>query len=155
MSQTIYDTTPMRQVFKEGTWDVKLSFLVMGLANLVNKQFTKGLLFLLSEIAFLAAFVIQIIPALQGMITLGTQEQGEAIKEVNGIKLTVQVAGDNSMLMLIFGLASVIFCAVFAYIYWCNLKSLAISWLLSNQVVRYLTLLKTLRPWPMVASTWG
>ena len=123
MSQTIYDTTPMRQVFKEGTWDVKLSFLVMGLANLVNKQFTKGLLFLLSEIAFLAAFVIQIIPALQGMITLGTQEQGEAIKEVNGIKLTVQVAGDNSMLMLIFGLASVIFCAVFAYIYWCNLKS--------------------------------
>ena len=42
MSQTIYDTTPMRQVFKEGTWDVKLSFLVMGLANLVNKQFTKA-----------------------------------------------------------------------------------------------------------------
>ena len=30
MSQTIYDTTPMRQVFKEGTWDVKLSFLVIG-----------------------------------------------------------------------------------------------------------------------------
>ena len=123
MSQTIYDTTPMRQVFKEGTWDVKLSFLVMGLANLVNKQFTKGLLFLLSEIAFLVAFVIQIIPALKGMITLGTQEQGEAVKEVNGVKLTVQVAGDNSMLMLIFGLASLIFCAVFAYIYWCNLKS--------------------------------
>ena len=48
MSQTIYDTTPMRQVFKEGTWDVKLSFLVMGFANLVNKQFAKGLLFLLS-----------------------------------------------------------------------------------------------------------
>ena len=123
MSQTIYDTTPMRQVFKEGTWDVKLSFLVMGLANLVNKQFTKGLLFLLSEIAFLVAFVIQIIPALQGMISLGTQEQGEAVKEVNGVKLTVQVAGDNSMLLLIFGLASLIFCAVFAYIYWCNLKS--------------------------------
>ena len=36
------------------------------------------------------------------MITLGTQEQGEAIKEVNGVKLTVQVAGDNSMLLLIF-----------------------------------------------------
>ena len=50
------------------------------------------------------------------MITLGTQEQGEAVKEVNGVKLTVQVAGDNSMLLLIFGLASLIFCAVFAYI---------------------------------------
>lgn len=82
MSQTIYDTTPMRQVFKEGTWDVKLSFLVMGLANLVNKQFTKGLLFLLSEIAFLAAFVIQIIPALQGMITLGTQNRVKPLKKL-------------------------------------------------------------------------
>ena len=90
MSQTIYDTTPMRQVFKEGTWDVKLSFLVMGLANLVNKQFTKGLLFLLSEIAFLVAFVIQIIPALKGMITLGTQEQGEAqaVREGHGADRT-------------------------------------------------------------------
>lgn len=38
MSQTIYDTTPMRQVFKEGTWDVKLSFLVMGLANKLGQQ---------------------------------------------------------------------------------------------------------------------
>ncbi|WP_164828513.1 sugar ABC transporter permease, partial [Streptococcus sp. DD11] len=55
--------------------------------------------------------------------TLGTQEQGEAVKNVNGMEITVQVAGDNSMLLLIFGLASLIFCAVFAYIYWCNLKS--------------------------------
>ena len=33
----------------------------------------------------------QIILPGKGMITLGTQEQGEAIKEVNGVKLTVQV----------------------------------------------------------------
>ena len=123
MIQSSYDNIPMRQVFKEGSWDVKLSFLIMGFANLVNKQFVKGLLFLLSEIVFLITFVIQVIPAIGGMITLGTQEQGEAVKEVNGMKLTVQVAGDNSMLLLIFGLASLIFCAVFAYIYWCNLKS--------------------------------
>ena len=97
MSQTIYDTTPMRQVFKEGTWDVKLSFLVMGLANLVNKQFTKGLLFLLSEIAFLVTFVIQIVPALQGMVTLGTQEQGEAVKEVNGVNVLTSVVESENM----------------------------------------------------------
>ena len=130
MSQTIYDTTPMRQVFKEGTWDVKLSFLVMGLANLVNKQFTKGLLFLLSEIAFLVAFVIQIIPALKGMITLGTQEQGEAIKEVNGVKLTVQVASVQFLLIFI----GVI------------LRVLAISWLSNSLYVKFPTLSKTSRP---------
>ena len=123
MTQSSYDNASMVQVFKEGTWDVKLSFLIMGLSNLVNKQFIKGLLFLFSEIAFLIAFAVQIIPAIGGMITLGTQEQGETIKKVNGLEITVQVAGDNSMLMLIFGLASLIFCAVFAYIYWCNLKS--------------------------------
>ena len=123
MTQSSYDNASMVQVFKEGTWDVKLSFLIMGLSNLVNKQFIKGLLFLFSEIAFLIAFAVQIIPAIGGMITLGTQDQGEAIKKVNGLEITVQVAGDNSMLMLIFGLASLIFCAVFAYIYWCNLKS--------------------------------
>ncbi|KXT78117.1 carbohydrate ABC transporter permease [Streptococcus sp. DD13] len=123
MSMTTYDKVPMRQVFQDGSWDVKLSFLIMGFTNLVNKQFTKGLLFLLSELAFLLTFFIQIVPAIQGMITLGTQEQGEVTQTVKGIKLTVQVAGDNSMLLLIFGLASLIFCAVFAYIYWCNLKS--------------------------------
>ncbi|MBP2621728.1 carbohydrate ABC transporter permease [Streptococcus panodentis] len=123
MNPSSYDNASMLQVFKEGTWDVKLSFLVMGLANLANKQFIKGLLFLLSEIAFFIAFIIQIVPAIGGMITLGTQEQGEAVKNVNGMEITVQVAGDNSMLLLIFGLASLIFCAVFAYIYWCNLKS--------------------------------
>ena len=48
MTQSSYENASMVQVFKEGTWDVKLSFLVMGLSNLVNKQFIKGLLFLLS-----------------------------------------------------------------------------------------------------------
>ena len=59
MTQSSYDNASMVQVFKEGTWDVKLSFLVMGLSNLVNKQFIKGLLFLFSEIAFLIAFAVQ------------------------------------------------------------------------------------------------
>ena len=36
MTQSSYENASMVQVFKEGTWDVKLSFLVMGLSNLVN-----------------------------------------------------------------------------------------------------------------------
>ena len=145
----------MRQVFKEGTWDVKLSFLVMGLANLVNKQFTKGLLFLLSEIAFLVAFVIQIVPALKGMITLGTQEQGEAVKEVNGVKLTVQVAGDNSMLMLIFWTCIInLLCSSSLIFTGVTLRALVISWLSNSLDVKFLTLSKTSRPWLMVVSTW-
>ena len=114
---------PVREAFRKGSWDIRLSFLIMGLANLKNKQFIKGLLFLFSEICFIVAFISQVIPAIRGLITLGTQEQGTVTKTIDGVKLQVTVNGDNSMLLLIFGLASVIFCLVFAYIYWCSLKS--------------------------------
>lgn len=120
---TTYENLSVAQAFKEGGIDIKLSFLIMGFANLVNKQFIKGLLFLLSEILFFITFFIQIIPALGGLITLGTQTQGMTTQEVDGITLQVAVDGDNSMLMLIFGLASLIFCLFFIYIYWSNLKS--------------------------------
>lgn len=121
------------EALKNGGWDIKLSAIIMGFANLVNKQFIKGTLFLISEIAFLIAFVTQIIPAIKGLITLGTQTQGMVTKVIDGIKMQVAVDGDNSMLMLIFGLASLIFCFVFAYIYWCNLKSASHLFELKNK----------------------
>lgn len=121
------------EALKNGGWDIKLSAIIMGFANLVNKQFIKGTLFLISEIAFLIAFVTQIIPAIKGLITLGTQTQGMVTKVIDGIKIQVAVDGDNSMLMLIFGLASLIFCLVFAYIYWCNLKSASHLFELKNK----------------------
>lgn len=118
-----YEDVSVSEALSKGGWDIKLSAIVMGFANLANKQIIKGLLFLGSQFVFLIAFFSQVIPALTGLVTLGTQEQGMTTKTVNGIKLAVAVEGDNSMLMLIFGLASIIFCLVFAYIYWCNLKS--------------------------------
>ncbi|SQG83316.1 maltose/maltodextrin ABC transport system permease [Streptococcus uberis] len=121
------------EALKNGGWDIKLSAIIMGFANLVNKQFIKGTLFLISEIAFLIAFVTQIIPDIKGLITLGTQTQGMVTKVIDGIKMQVAVDGDNSMLMLIFGLASLIFCLVFAYIYWCNLKSASHLFELKNK----------------------
>ncbi|MDG3141387.1 sugar ABC transporter permease [Streptococcus suis] len=118
-----YEEVSVPQALSKGGWDIKLSTVIMGFANLANKQLIKGSLFLVTEIAFIIAFVTQVIPALGNLITLGTQEQGTTTKTVNGIDITVAVEGHNSMLMLIFGLASIIFCLVFAYIYWCNLKS--------------------------------
>lgn len=118
-----FDSVSVTEAFKKGKFDTKLSFLIMGFSNLYHKQIIKGCLFLLSEILFLITFFSQIIPNLQGLITLGTHQQGLVEQTVNGIKMKVAVDGDNSMLILIFGLASLIFCLVFAYIYWCNLKS--------------------------------
>ena len=122
-------TTPKKplqlftETFKEGDTATKLSYFIMGAANLKNKQITKGLLFLISEILFIISFIYQVIPSIKGLITLGTKSQGMTTKTVDGIKMQVATQGDNSMLMLIFGLAAVIFCLVFIYIYWCNIKS--------------------------------
>lgn len=113
----------VKEAFKNGGFETKLSFLIMGFSNLYHKQIIKGCLFLISEIFFLIAFISQVIPSLSGLITLGTHEQGITTKTVNGIKFQIAINGDNSMLKLIFGLASLIFCLVFIYIYWCNLKS--------------------------------
>ncbi|WP_367006249.1 sugar ABC transporter permease [Streptococcus sp. ZY19097] len=124
MNNSVYfDKVSVKEALKKGGLDVKLSALIMGFANLANKQFIKGFLFLISEILFLISFVLQVIPGFSGLITLGTQAQGKQTVEIDGVKFTKAVDGDNSMLLLIFGLASVIFCLVFAYIYWCNLKS--------------------------------
>lgn len=124
MNNSVYfDKVSVKEALKKGGLDVKLSALIMGFANLANKQFIKGFLFLISEILFLISFVLQVIPGFGGLITLGTQAQGKKTVEIDGVKFTKAVDGDNSMLLLIFGLASVIFCLVFAYIYWCNLKS--------------------------------
>lgn len=119
----------MTQVLKEGGWDIKLSAVIMGFANLANRQWLKGLLFLSSQLLFLLAFFNQIIPGILGLFTLGTQTQGMTTQTVDGINIQVAVEGDNSMLMLIGGLASLIFCLVFAYIYWCNLKSARVVYL--------------------------
>ncbi len=123
-NNTVYfEQVTVPESFQKGGWDIKLSWLIMGAANLLNKQFIKGFLFLLAEVLFIISFVTQIIPAFVGIVTLGTETQGMTEKVVNGIKIQVATKGDNSMLMLIFGLAAIIFCLVFAYIYWCNLKS--------------------------------
>lgn len=118
-----FNKESLKDAFQNGDLATKLSFLIMGFANFANKQFVKGGLFLLSQLLFLMTFVYQVVPAIGGLITLGTQTQGMETKEIDGIKIQVAVDGDNSMLLLIFGLASIIFCLVFAYIYWCNIKS--------------------------------
>lgn len=113
----------MKQVFLTGDLKTKLSFIIMGLSNLLNKQFVKGILFLLTELLFIITFIYQVIPGVIGLITLGTQEQGMQWQTIDGVRMQVSVAGDNSMLLMINGLASIILCLVFVYIYWCSLKS--------------------------------
>ena len=95
--------------FKKGDWLTRSSAIVMGLGNILRKQFIKGILFLFTEAAFLffmAAYGWQCLLALPG---LGEKEQGEVWNETLGVYEYVQ--GDNSLLILLYGIAVLFICA--------------------------------------------
>ncbi len=105
--------------FTQGSIWTKLSHLIMGLGNLARKQIVKGCLYLLIEIGFLYIMIFS--PKINGtpfgakaivnFFTLGT---------VEGDIFTV---GDNSMLMLLFGVVTFGMILMFLFAYISNLKS--------------------------------
>lgn len=110
-----------RELFKEGDVATKLSFVVMGAANLANKQYLKGLIFLFSQIAFFYWLIRNGVHALSMLATLGTQGQGLVFDERLGIEVLQE--GDNSMLLLLFGIAAIVICVLLVGLYIINLKS--------------------------------
>ena len=107
--------------FKNGDLSVRLSYFIMGSANLMNHQIVKGLLFLAIEAVFILYMIFYGAASLGGLVTLGVQAQGWVMDENLGIK--VQVQGDNSMLFMIYGLATIIIIALFIAAYVVNIKS--------------------------------
>jgi len=110
-----------RKMFKEGDIATKLSFVIMGAANFANKQFVKGCIFLFIEIGFFAWFIRNGIHALAMLQTLGTKKQGLHYDAKLGIDVLQQ--GDNSMLLLLFGIAAILLCVVVIVMYVVNLRS--------------------------------
>ncbi|MCM1088407.1 MAG: sugar ABC transporter permease [Muribaculaceae bacterium] len=103
------------QVIKNGDIFTRLSFIIFGLGNIINKQIIRGLLFLAIEVGYLAYMISFGVSAIGDFITLGTVEQGQVYNEALGIY--EYSMGDNSMLCLLYGVitfvltAAVIFAA--------------------------------------------
>ncbi|MBR2044738.1 MAG: sugar ABC transporter permease [Agathobacter sp.] len=93
------------QCFTMGNAITKASFFVFGLGNILNKQIGRGLIFLAIEIAYLIYMITFGIGALGDMVTLGTATQEEVFNEALGIYEYTK--GDNSMLCLLFGVATI------------------------------------------------
>lgn len=110
-----------RELFKKGDKSIKLSYVFMGTANIMNGQIVKGLAFLALQIGFVAWLVINGFHALSMLQTLGTKSQGWIMDESLGIE--VQQPGDNSMLLLLFGIAAIILILLFIFLYIVNLRS--------------------------------
>lgn len=109
------------QVFKKGDLITRLSFIVFGLGNLINKQIVRGLIFLAIEVAYLAYMISFGFGAIGGFITLGTKEQGQVYNEALGIYEYSQ--GDNSMLFLLYGVITIVLTAAAVFFACMSAKS--------------------------------
>ena len=99
----------------------KLSMIIMGFNNLRHKQIIKGLLFLLSEIGFILFMVLQGFNNLAKLPSLGTSVQKGVWNEAKGIYEYSQ--GDNSLLILLYGIATIFLFVGFILIWRANVSS--------------------------------
>lgn len=106
---------------KDGGVLTKLSMIIMGAGNLAHRQIVKGLCFLSIEIAFVYFMIHSGIHNLAMLRTLGEQEQQEVWNEAKGIY--EYVAGDNSLLILLYGVATVFVILWFIVMWRASLKS--------------------------------
>ena len=63
-----------KEILYEGNGNVRASMLIMGLGQLMYRQWAKGILYMLVQIAFLAYFILRGASDFIGFFTLGTQE---------------------------------------------------------------------------------
>ena len=114
------DVVDTCRTFKRGNWAIKLSFLVMGLGNLVNGQILRGILFLLFEIIF---FTYMFVPtggfywiSKCQFFTRGTVGTEPGYKDFHPIYDTeIWVPGDDSTKVLLYGIISIAFIIAFLY----------------------------------------
>lgn len=95
-----------------------LSVLFMGLGQLYNRQFIKGLIFIVAEAAALLYLIPNLGKAFWGVITLGEKMQG--FQKVG--KVMVRVEGDHSIYLLISGLITLFVFAIFLVLYIMNIR---------------------------------
>lgn len=111
----------LREALRNGDKFTKLSFIIMGISNLVHGQMVKGLFFLFTEISFLIYMITSGLEEIILLGSLGKTQQGWVYNEILGIDVLQD--GDNSMLILLFGIFAVFAVIIFALIWMMNIKS--------------------------------
>ena len=101
-----------KEILTQGNGKVTASMLVMGLGQLMYRQWVKGFMFLFIQIAFIAYFILTGATDLFGFFTLGTRE-GNA---------WYGIEGDNSVVMLIMGILAILIIILYIAVYISNVK---------------------------------
>ncbi|MBQ7147362.1 MAG: sugar ABC transporter permease [Pseudobutyrivibrio sp.] len=99
----------------------KLSYLICGAANIAYGQIIKGLIFLFLEISYILFMIVSGARNLAQLITLGDNLQGMNFNEEIGIY--EMTAGDNSMLILLYGVITIVISLAFLAVWWFSISS--------------------------------
>lgn len=108
--------------FKNGSYATRLSFFFMGFGQIARGQIVKGLLYLFSQLAFLLFMIFfggrYIVHLFSG--NLGTKLSGEVWNEE--LQIFEKVRGDNSFLILLYGVVSIVLIGAFLTVWAMNVK---------------------------------
>lgn len=109
------DMKDIGTTFAYGDWKTRVSYVIMGFGSIARKQFLKGFLFLTFEIAYIGYMIIGGAGYLAKFDNLG---DAAMIENPDG---TVAY-GDNSFLILLFGLLTILFTVLFIVVWRINLR---------------------------------
>ena len=109
------------QALRDGGPETKASALVMGLGNMMHKQVAKGLVFLAFEVAYIVFMICSGVHNLAMLPSLGSVPQEEVWNEELQVYLYTQ--GDQSILILLYGVATLLVTLVMFWIWRGTTKS--------------------------------
>ncbi len=107
--------------WKKGDGKTKGSFLIMGLGLLTRHRYAKGLIYLGLEVLFILFMAASGLKSLANLPGLGSVTQHQVWNEAKGIY--EYTAGDNSLLMLLYGIATLFVIIGFVLLWRSNVKS--------------------------------
>ena len=108
--------------FRKGSSATKTSFFVLGSGYIARKQYAKGILYFLIQAAFIFYLLAfggrYLLQFLSG--NLGTNVSGEVWNEE--LQIFEKMTGDNSFLILLYGVATIVLLALFTVVWYENVK---------------------------------
>lgn len=105
--------------FVKGDWATKLSYLIFGFGDIHKGKYYKGILFFLTEVLYALYMIFFGWTYLQKFNTLGTVQ---TTQDFNELGMPVTVYGDNSMLILLYSVLSIVITILVFAVYIANIK---------------------------------
>lgn len=117
------DIKDIGTTFVKGDWKTKISFVIMGFGSLMRKQFLRGIALLAIEAAFIYYMITFGAGYLSKITTLGTVATVKEPVYFNGVPVgETTIYGDNSFLILLFGLLTIFIIIAFIFIWRVNIR---------------------------------